>query len=269
VAERLADPRHVLDQYRDPTRLEARVDLYARFASEPESWYRWLFDRIAPGSGAHVLDAGSGVGGVWQENRDRLPPGLGLVLVDRSGAMLERARDRLSHRALALAPVRADLRRLPFPEARFDTVSANHVLYHVPDRAAALRELARVVQPGGRLCVATNDWTHLQELRELAARLGVVGPFGAAGRDPAGFDLEAAGDEVGALWGRVRIERRRSVLAIDDPVPVAAYLRSLLPGGTDGEAGIAALSAHLARQIERAGVFETMACGGVAVAERP
>jgi SAM-dependent methyltransferase len=52
-----------------------------------------------------------------------------------------------------LADVRLDLCHLPFPAGHFDAVLCNHVLEHVPDDGAALRELYRVLMPGGWACL--------------------------------------------------------------------------------------------------------------------
>jgi SAM-dependent methyltransferase len=48
-----------------------------------------------------------------------------------------------------LARVALDILRLPFPENSFDVVLCNHVLEHIPDDAQAMRELSRVLKPGG------------------------------------------------------------------------------------------------------------------------
>ena len=54
--------------------------------------------------------------------------------------------------------------RLPFEADTFDAVVANHMLYHVPDRAQALAEMQRVLKPGGQVYLATNGLAHLREL---------------------------------------------------------------------------------------------------------
>jgi SAM-dependent methyltransferase len=68
-----------------------------------------------------------------------------------------RALPHLSHlgtdRFSPLADVAADLTRLPFATGRFDLVLCSHVLEHIPDDAAAIAEIARVLRPGGRAVV--------------------------------------------------------------------------------------------------------------------
>ena len=51
--------------------------------------------------------------------------------------------------------IEGDAERLPFEDASFDRVSSNGVLHHTPDMSAALREIRRVLRPGGRFCVRT------------------------------------------------------------------------------------------------------------------
>ena len=58
----------------------------------------------------------------------------------------------------------ADIQNLPFPDGSFDVAVANWVLYHVPDRARAIAELARVLTPTGRFVGCYNAPGHLQEL---------------------------------------------------------------------------------------------------------
>jgi SAM-dependent methyltransferase len=248
----LADPAHVREQYADASRLDARVAIYERFSESRESWPEWLLARLAIAPGERVLDAGAGSGRLWRVDSRPLPAGVRLVLADLSAEMLREARVRLAapHRAVGL--VHARIERMPFAEASFDVAVASHVLYHVPDRAAALRELRRVLRAGGRLFVATNESAHLEELRALVERFRLLEARIMVGRDPSFFDLERAAAEMAAELGPPRIHRRRDVLRVTDAAPLVAYVRSLLPRGAR-QRELAELAHHVEREIERSG----------------
>jgi ubiquinone/menaquinone biosynthesis C-methylase UbiE len=75
---------------------------------------------------------------------------------DLSGQMLVRARNRLKSERMSFAV--ADLTRLPYADATFDAVVCGWALEHLPDPVPGLRELARVLQPGGKfLLLVTED----------------------------------------------------------------------------------------------------------------
>ncbi|OCL02900.1 S-adenosyl-L-methionine-dependent methyltransferase [Glonium stellatum] len=61
---------------------------------------------------------------------------------------------------------------LPFPDASFDLVIANHMLYHLDDPGLAIKEFSRVLRPGGRLTVALNGRRHIEELLEIRSAIG-------------------------------------------------------------------------------------------------
>ena len=65
------------------------------------------------------------------------------------------------------ALVNADVAALPFRDGAFDAVLAVHMLYHVPDRQATVRELRRVLAPGGVCIAVTNGGRELGSLRSL------------------------------------------------------------------------------------------------------
>lgn len=118
---------------------------------------RWLLARLPAGPG-RVLDAGTGLGNVVHV-AERSRPDLSWTGVDRSGERLGRA---LADGVAAPVAV-ADLLDLPHPDATFDAVLCSEVLEHLEDDRAALRELVRVLRPGGRLLVsvphADFPWT--------------------------------------------------------------------------------------------------------------
>ena len=90
-----------------------------------------------------VLEVGAGTG----LNLRHYPPGLDLVLTEPDAAMAARLR----RRAGRLPVVASGAESLPFDDASFDAVVSTMVLCTVADPAAAIRELRRVLRPGGRL----------------------------------------------------------------------------------------------------------------------
>ena len=110
---------------------------------------------LAAGPRARVLDVGCGTGRL----AERLVGADGVRTVvgcDFSGGMLENAAERLAdaRRAGRVHLVRGDATRLPFADAAFDAAVSTEAFHWFPDQDAALRELRRVLRPGGRLMLA-------------------------------------------------------------------------------------------------------------------
>jgi ubiquinone/menaquinone biosynthesis C-methylase UbiE/DNA-binding transcriptional ArsR family regulator len=120
----------------------------------------------------NLLDAGTGTGRMLEL---LAPHARRAVGVDVSPEMLAIARDRLLHENLKNTQVRlADIYRLPFTTDRFDAVIFHQVLHYLDDPGAAVAEVARVMEPGGRLLIADFAPHQLEFLREDYAhrRLG-------------------------------------------------------------------------------------------------
>lgn len=101
-----------------------------------------------------VLDLGCGPGESTFILAERLGPGSTVTGIDLSRSMIARALDHHRRRHPGLEGVhfqQADATRLPFEDGRFDLALGHSFLYLVPDRPAVLREVHRVLAPGGRL----------------------------------------------------------------------------------------------------------------------
>ncbi len=113
-------------------------------------------------AGDHVLDmaCGDGVYSVWLA--EQVGPTGSVVGVDIAPAYLEAARERarLSSCATAISFQVGSIDGLPFPDDQFDLVWCAHSLYSLPDPIAALREMRRVVRPGGTVAILENDTLH-------------------------------------------------------------------------------------------------------------
>jgi demethylmenaquinone methyltransferase/2-methoxy-6-polyprenyl-1,4-benzoquinol methylase len=122
-----------------------RVGAALSFGQDPR-WRRFLVSRLPP-DGGRVLDVATGTGLVAKGLVER---GFRVTGVDQSPEMLARARERFGD-AVELVEASAD--ELPFADGSFDHLTFTYLLRYVDDPAATLRELARVVRPGGTVAM--------------------------------------------------------------------------------------------------------------------
>lgn len=162
------------------------ADPSAQPAFDPETYASWfetdlgrlvwrderaaLLSLLGPVQGRAVLDAGAGEGRLTLE---LVRLGAQVTGVDASIQMLGLARRRAAHLDLPLSLVGGRLEALPFPSDTFDLVTAVTVLCFVMDPAAAVRELSRVLRPGGRLVIGElGRWSPWAAKRHLGGLLG-------------------------------------------------------------------------------------------------
>ena len=118
-------------------------------------WRRFLVSRISAQPGDTVIDVCTGTGGVAMATSQAT--GATVIGIDLSLQMLERAQDKLfssktrhqNRNNIALALGRAE--SLPLPDSSVDVVCFTYLLRYVDDPAATIRELARVLRPGGQM----------------------------------------------------------------------------------------------------------------------
>ena len=130
--------------------------------------------------GTRLLDAGCGAGLVALLATLR---GATVAALDASAALLAIARERLPGAVVC----EGDLEALPYPDGAFDAVVAVNSVIYAADPAAALRELARVTRPGGRVVV--TDWgppARCQYTRAVRAAEGPLQPPPPPGAPPSG-----------------------------------------------------------------------------------
>ncbi|WP_172331912.1 class I SAM-dependent methyltransferase [Mangrovicoccus sp. HB161399] len=125
-------------------------------------------------AGMQVLDVATGTGVAARAAAAR---GAAVTATDINEGMLAVARPL----APGVAFRRADAEALPFPDEAFDAVTCQFGLMFFGDRAAALREMARVTRPGGHVAVAVFDsWPKSPGYCDLIPLVGeIVGPAGA------------------------------------------------------------------------------------------
>jgi demethylmenaquinone methyltransferase/2-methoxy-6-polyprenyl-1,4-benzoquinol methylase len=150
-----ADPSprklHALGLFEGLPRGYDRMGALLSFGQDP-LWRRALVRAVDPQPGQRVLDVATGTGMVAAALARR--SACEVVARDQSEAMLAAARRRLAadpRLAARISLIHGEAERLPFADAEFDALTFTYLLRYVDDRAEAMRELARVVRPGGRI----------------------------------------------------------------------------------------------------------------------
>lgn len=137
-------------------RIAGRYDLLnsVMTAGLHHTWRVRAADRAGVGPGDSVLDVCCGTGDLAFELATRVSPGGHVVGCDFSEPMLDLAREKAAK--AAAEPVRfewADALQLPYDAGRFDAVTVGFGVRNFADRELGLREMTRVLRPGGRLVV--------------------------------------------------------------------------------------------------------------------
>lgn len=155
------DPELVREQYATEDGLATRASLYLHGGSGVDARDVVLAE-LAEHRPRRVLEVGCG----WGELAERIGCELvcDVVAVDQSERMVELARRRGVDARVG------DVGSLGFADGEFDAAVAAWMLYHVRDLDRALRELARVLRPGGALVAVTNGAADLEELWRLVGR---------------------------------------------------------------------------------------------------
>jgi demethylmenaquinone methyltransferase / 2-methoxy-6-polyprenyl-1,4-benzoquinol methylase len=207
VAEVSARTRHARELFAP---LGPTYDRYARllsFGQDPR-WRSFLVSRI-PAGATRVLDVASGTAAVAIELARRVPS-REVTGADQSTEMLNTGRARVEEAGLS---ERIDLREgraesLPFADAEFDALTFTYLLRYVDDPAATMRELARVVRPGGTIAMlefgVPSGISRL--LWELYVRIGL--PAAGALVSPAWRDVgRFLGPSIRGFYERYPLDR--------------------------------------------------------------
>jgi demethylmenaquinone methyltransferase / 2-methoxy-6-polyprenyl-1,4-benzoquinol methylase len=188
-----------------------RVGAVLSFGQDPR-WRRFMVSRL-PADGGTVLDVATGTGLVAKRLLDR---GFHVTGIDQSPEMLAAARLRFGP---GVELVEASATELPFADGSFDHLTFTYLLRYVDDPGSTLRELARVVRPGGTMaalefCVPLRPWRPLWDLY-------------------VGIGLPAAGRLISPGWHEVGTFLGPSIRGFYERVPLERQLELWREAGID------------------------------------
>jgi SAM-dependent methyltransferase len=186
---------------------EAYVGRWSRRVAE--QFLPWL----AVPQGRSWLDVGCGTGALTEAVlRDTAPSAV--AGIDASAGFVGYAREQLADERVTFEV--ADAAGLPFEECRFDAVVSGLVLNFLPDPAAALAEMARVVRPGGTVAVYVWDYAEgMQLMRHFWDAAAALDPDARQLDEGVRFPI-CRPEPLAALWRAAQLEQV-AVRAIDVP----------------------------------------------------
>ncbi len=247
----LTNQNYLLNQqYKNASNLTSRVNIHARFSTNPYGWFRWVFDQYEFPPQCRVLELGCGTGDSWKANLARIPAECSILLSDFSAGLVAHARQSLTDGCPFAFEV-IDAQSIPYESGRFDVVIANHMLYHVPDRPRALAEIRRVLKPGGNFYATTIGENHLREMLELPHRFSpghAIDHLGVTSE----FSLESGEPQLRVYFGNVELRRYPDSLHITQAAPLVDYLLSTFEFH-DEKAQRKAFKQFIADEIQRCG----------------
>ena len=155
------------NQYQNATNISSRINLHSLYSQNKQGWFPWIFEQCRISPGLRILELGCGDGTLWTDSLSLLPEDISITLSDISSGMLRDARRAIGSSDTRFAFRAFDCRKIPCKDESFDLVIANHVLFYCDDIPAVLKDVRRVLAPGGRFLCSAYGKAHMQEVSQL------------------------------------------------------------------------------------------------------
>lgn len=222
-------------QYQDAGNISARIRLHRDYSVNTQGWFPWIYEQCKLKEGMRVLELGCGNGALWTENREQLPEKLQVILSDVSEGMVRDAR-RAVQEQLSVSECQEtselpfsfavfDCHTIPYEDASFDLVIANHLLFYCEDIDLVCREVKRVLRPGGKFVCSTYGSAHMKEItylvQEFDSRIVL-----AAENLYERFGMENGGEMLQKVFEEVSMVRYEDEIRLDKPEPLLEYILS-------------------------------------------
>ena len=216
--------RSLKTQYQNAANISARIRLHREYSVNTKGWFPWLLEQCELHEGMRILEIGCGNGAIWSENREWIPLDIQVVLSDKSDGMLSDVIRELGEDK-RFSYEQFDCKEIPYGEAEFDLIIANHVLFYCDDISQVLSECKRVLRPNGQFLCSTYGRNHMKEITELVQQFNEKIVLSAECLYER-FGLENGADILGAFFSEVEEHIYEDAIEIDEPEPLISYILS-------------------------------------------
>jgi ubiquinone/menaquinone biosynthesis C-methylase UbiE len=217
------DKKHLTTQsYKTQDKLKVRILTHQRYTQPEVDFIGWVLGKIEWQGSETAVDIGCGAGAYITAGQARCRT---YIAGDLSFGMVQDLRQP------NLPRLNLDAQQIPLADNVADVVLANHMLYHVPDKDAALHEIKRILRPGGHLIAATNSETNMTELfalrRQAMQQLNLsIDPVLEERPLADLFTLENGRSILQPHFSHVQRHDLHSALVFPDPQPILDYIAS-------------------------------------------
>lgn len=213
------------NQYQNASNISARISLHHLYSQNQEGWFPWIYKKCSIQSGMRILEIGCGDGALWTENLSRLPASLFVALSDISDGMLRDARRAIGADDARFSFQAFDCHTIPFKDACFDLVIANHVLFYCENLPQVCQEIKRVLKPTGSFVCSTYGSRHMQEVNCLVQNFDERIIL-SADKLYEKFGRENGQEILSPFFSHINWESYEDTLLVPDAEPLISYILS-------------------------------------------
>ena len=219
----MTESERIENMYVKTDTLTTRIGLHDKYSVNKYGFGNWIFDQYIFTGNAKILELGSGTAIILHNRDSRLSKKMSITLSDFSPLMVEKAKDLLQSNPM-FSFQQIDIQDIPFDDNSFDTVIANHMLYHVPDKDKALSEVKRVLKADGRFYASTLGVTSLKELNDIYHEFDDKASFSYP--ENISFTLENGYEFLAKYFDSIEQRQYIDSLEVTDIDDLIAYIKS-------------------------------------------
>lgn len=215
------DNSSIINQYMTSKNLDVRIALHEKYSQNPMGWFPWLYSQIDFQGVNRLLEIGCGSGELWKNNTLNLR-NREFFLSDSSEGMVSEVREKYGS---AFNCIVADCEKIPFKDAYFDCVIANHVLFYLQNLHQGIAEICRVLKSAGVLYCSTYGSNHMKEITALVQAFDSKITLSQTNLYEV-FGLENGKDILNPYFSSVEVSYYPDELIADEAQPLVDYIMS-------------------------------------------